>query len=69
MPFFVRPPKGEATADVLFLAPTLSYLAYGNELGVLGGADNDWAEMFSGATVDELEARASEAVHFISRER
>ena len=30
VPFFVRPPAG-ATADVLFLVPTFTYLAYGNE--------------------------------------
>lgn len=30
IPFFVRPPAGETTADVAFLAPTTSYLAYGN---------------------------------------
>ncbi len=31
MPFFVRPPKGKATARILFLVPTLTYMAYGNE--------------------------------------
>ena len=31
VPFFVRPPKGKATASVAFLAPTNSYLAYANE--------------------------------------
>ena len=31
IPFFVRPKKGTATADLLFLAPTLTYLAYANE--------------------------------------
>lgn len=30
VPFFVRPPKGEATARVAFLAPTASYMAYAN---------------------------------------
>ena len=28
VPFFVRPPRGTATADIAFLAPTVSYLAY-----------------------------------------
>ena len=28
VPFFVRPPRGTATAKVAFLAPTVSYLAY-----------------------------------------
>ena len=28
MPFFVRPPRGTATAEIAFLAPTVSYLAY-----------------------------------------
>ncbi len=31
VPFFVRPAGRKATADVLFLVPTNSYLAYGNE--------------------------------------
>lgn len=31
VPFFVRPPAGTATARILFLVPTFSYLAYGNE--------------------------------------
>ena len=31
VPFFVRSPQGEATARVLFLVPTLTYMAYGNE--------------------------------------
>jgi N,N-dimethylformamidase len=31
LPFFVRPPRGESTADIVFLAPTLSYIAYANE--------------------------------------
>lgn len=30
IPFFVRPPRGTATSKVLFLVPTLSYLAYAN---------------------------------------
>lgn len=31
VPFFVRPPRGATTAPAVFLAPTLSYLAYANE--------------------------------------
>jgi N,N-dimethylformamidase len=31
IPFFVRPKRGTATADLVFLAPTLTYLAYANE--------------------------------------
>ncbi len=31
VPFFVRPKKGTASARIAFLAPTFSYLAYGNE--------------------------------------
>ncbi|HZO81859.1 MAG TPA: N,N-dimethylformamidase beta subunit family domain-containing protein [Candidatus Binataceae bacterium] len=35
IPFFVRPASGRPTAQVLFLAPTASYMAYANEhLGV-----------------------------------
>jgi N,N-dimethylformamidase len=33
VPFFVRRTLGEATAPLLFLAPTFSYLAYSNEHG------------------------------------
>ena len=36
LPFFVRPSRGTATADIAVLMPTLSYLAYGNE-------HNSWA--------------------------
>ena len=31
VPFFVLPPRGQATAKALFLVPTASYLAYANE--------------------------------------
>jgi N,N-dimethylformamidase len=31
VPFYVRPPKGTATARIAFLAPTYSYLAYAND--------------------------------------
>ncbi len=31
IPFYVRPPRGTASAPVAFLAPTLTYLAYANE--------------------------------------
>jgi N,N-dimethylformamidase len=31
IPFYVCPPRGESTAPVAFLAPTLTYLAYANE--------------------------------------
>ena len=31
VPFFVRSPKGKPTARILFLVPTLTYMAYGNE--------------------------------------
>ena len=32
VPFYVRPPRGKPAAKVLFLAPTASYMAYGNYL-------------------------------------
>ena len=31
VPFFVRPPRGTATAPIAFLVPTFTYLAYANE--------------------------------------
>ncbi len=33
VPFFVRPTQGTATADIAFLIPTFSYLAYGSTSG------------------------------------
>jgi len=45
VPFFVRPPDGTATAEVVFLVPTNTYLAYANESLILSeGVD------FSGLT-------------------
>jgi len=32
VPFFVRPPRRKATADIAFLAPTASYIAYANDM-------------------------------------
>lgn len=31
IPFFVRPPRGKATARIAFIAPTNSYMAYSND--------------------------------------
>jgi N,N-dimethylformamidase len=31
IPFFVRPPRGQSSSAIAFLAPTISYLAYANE--------------------------------------
>ena len=33
VPFYVRPVAGKASADVLFLVPTATYMAYGNNRG------------------------------------
>jgi N,N-dimethylformamidase len=38
IPFFVRPPSGAATARILFLAPTASYMAYANFHGPFDAA-------------------------------
>jgi N,N-dimethylformamidase len=50
VPFFVRPPRGQATADIVFLAPTLSYLAYANEHSAVdnpaAATDFDMREFF-----------------------
>lgn len=49
VPFYVRPPVGENSADIAFLAPTNSYLAYGNEhfatdTGILS-LENHWGSV------------------------
>ncbi len=31
LPFFVRPPRGDVTAKIAFLAPTATYMAYAND--------------------------------------
>lgn len=38
LPFFVLPPRGQATADAVLVIPTASYLAYANEHLAPGGA-------------------------------
>ena len=38
MPFVVTPPHGTATAEIAFLLPTLTYLAYSNERLIAAGA-------------------------------
>ncbi len=38
LPFVVTPPEGVATADIAFLLPTLTYLAYSNERLIAAGA-------------------------------
>jgi N,N-dimethylformamidase len=38
VPFVVTPPHGTATADIAFLLPTLTYLAYSNERLIAAGA-------------------------------
>ncbi|MGE0649310.1 MAG: N,N-dimethylformamidase beta subunit family domain-containing protein [Alphaproteobacteria bacterium] len=45
VPFYVRPPKGSATAKIAFLAPTASYAAYANQRMT---TDAQWAEMMMG---------------------
>jgi N,N-dimethylformamidase len=45
IPFFVRPRRGTASCDTLFLIPTASYMAYANEHM---GYDSDLAELTAG---------------------
>ncbi len=45
VPFYVRPPKGTATAKIAFLAPTASYAAYANQRMT---TDARWAELMMG---------------------
>ena len=41
VPFYVRPARGKPPAKILFLAPTASYMAYGNFLSPLGQAEGE----------------------------
>lgn len=66
VPFFVRAPRDRATAELAFLAPTFSYLAYGNEHGSLSGY-SEFHKLFAG--VGDLGTRASAADHFLAKHR
>lgn len=46
IPFFVRPKRGTATADLVFLAPTLTYLAYANEASLAVAEKRNAAPLF-----------------------
>jgi len=48
IPFFVRPKRGTATADIAFLAPTASYMAYANDHAPVNAAG---AEMLMGRLI------------------
>ena len=52
LPFVVRPPRGTCSADVLVLAPTLTYRAYANE-------HESWFDRGAGAVRPQYEGRAS----------
>ena len=41
VPFYVRPPRGKPAAKILFLAPTASYMAYGNFLSPFHNPENE----------------------------
>ncbi len=46
IPFFVRPKRGMSTADVVFLAPTLTYLAYSSEASLSVSAKRNAEPLF-----------------------
>jgi N,N-dimethylformamidase len=48
IPFYVRPRRGSATADIAFLAPTANYMAYANDHNSVDGSE---AEMVIGRLV------------------
>ena len=48
IPFYVRPRRGTATADIAFLAPTADYMAYANDHNAVDGSG---AEMVIGRLV------------------
>lgn len=47
IPFCVRPPRGTATADIAFLMPTASYMAYANDHNAVDAA----AELVAGRLI------------------
>lgn len=50
IPFFVRPKKGTSSAQIAFLAPTFSYLAYANEHGAASPLMQDLDPRNAGAS-------------------
>ena len=59
IPFFVRPKRGAARADLVFLAPTLTYLAYANEATLAVAEKRNAAALFrpkSHAEIDQYVA-------------
>ena len=60
IPFFVRPPRGRATAPVVVLIPTFSYLAYANE-------HNSWTNPIPATPgLDEILASVGERDRYAS---
>jgi len=57
LPFLVLPPKGKATAQLAFLMPTFTYLAYGNELCPEYGLNCVYDRYVDGAGVPFASAR------------
>ena len=63
LPFFVRPSRGTATADIAVLMPTLSYLAYGNE-------HNSWANPIPATPgLDQILASVGERDRYMQEQR
>jgi N,N-dimethylformamidase len=59
IPFFVRPPRGTATAKILLLMPTVSYLAYANTQ-VMQNAPSAQAIMGHVAVLEETDLELNE---------
>ena len=64
VPFFVRPPGGTSTADIAFLVPTFSYLAYANN-----NVDIDPSSPFSANLVEDFEYPARQEDKYIVDQR
>ena len=64
VPFFVRPPHGTSTADVAFLVPTFSYLAYAN-----WHDDADPRNAYSANPVEDFEYPVQEQDKYIVEQR
>ena len=61
VPFFVRPPRGVSSADILFLAPTNSYIAYANAHSWASPEARQWKAKLFGKDVEVKSTQPGDA--------